>query len=160
MEYVGRQMRTSRELGADAAHFPEACLSGYAGTDFKSYRGYDWDLLEACMRQVLELARQLRLWVILGSTHRLTGRHRPHNSVYIINDRGMLVDRYDKMFCSGGRDERTGDLAHYSPGNHFTVFNVNGIRCGVLICYDYSFQSCYSTLWQRASGPQDLSESR
>jgi deaminated glutathione amidase len=142
-EYVLRQMRTSRGRGADVAHFPEACLSGYAGADFNSYRGFDWGLLEECTRQVLDQARQLRLWVILGSTHRLTGRHKPHDSVYIINDRGVLVGRYDKMFCSGDRKGRTGDLAHYSPGDHFTVFSVKGIRCGVLICFDYAFPELY-----------------
>lgn len=87
---------------------------------------------------------KLKLWVILGSTHRLTGRHKPHDSVYIINHRGVIVDRYDKMFCSGDRKRRTGDLAHYSPGNHFTVFTLGGgIRCGVLICYDYAFPELY-----------------
>ena len=85
----------------------------------------------------------MKLWVILGSTHRLTGRHKPHDSVYIINHRGVIVDRYDKMFCSGDRKGRTGDLAHYSPGNHFTVFTLEGIRCGVLICYDYAFPELY-----------------
>jgi predicted amidohydrolase len=29
-EYVVSQVRSARELGADVAHFPEACLSGYA----------------------------------------------------------------------------------------------------------------------------------
>ena len=142
-EYVLRQMRSAREHGADVAHFPEACLSGYAGTDFQSYRGFDWPRLDAWTQQIRELARQLALWVILGSTHRLTGRHRPHDSVYVINDRGLLVDRYDKRFCS------TEDLAHYSPGSHGTVFGLNGIRCGVLICYEYAFPELYRAYKRR-----------
>jgi predicted amidohydrolase len=141
--HVLRQMRAAKEQGADVGHFPEACLSGYAGTDFQSYDGFDWDLLEVCTRQVLELARALRLWVVLGSTHRLTGRHKPHDSVYVINDRGLIIDRYDKMFCSGDRSGRAYDLAHYSPGTHFSVFTMKGVRCGVLICYDYAFPELY-----------------
>ena len=141
--YVLAQMRSASQHGADVAHFPEAALSGYAGTDFTSYRGFDWELLDATTRDVRELARRLKLWVILGSTHPLTGRHKPHDSVYVINDRGGLIDRYDKMFCSGDKDGRTGDLAHYSPGNHFTVFNIKGVRCGVLICYEYAFPEMY-----------------
>ena len=141
--YVLAQMRSASQHGADVAHFPETALSGYAGTDFKSYRGFNWELLEATTRQVQELARRLKLWVVLGSTHPLTGRHKPHDSVYVINDRGVLVDRYDKMFCSGDKDGRTGDLAHYSPGNHFTVFNIKSVRCGVLICYEYAFPEMY-----------------
>jgi predicted amidohydrolase len=75
----------------------------------------------------------------LGSSHRLTGGRKPHNSVYVIDDRGRTVDRYDKRFCAGDREGRTGDLAHYSPGDHECRFEIRGIRCGVLICYDYRF---------------------
>ena len=60
-QYVLSQMRWAREHEADVAHFPEACLSGYAGTDFRSYRGFEWQLLEASTRQVLDLSRQLGL---------------------------------------------------------------------------------------------------
>jgi predicted amidohydrolase len=141
--YVMRQMRSVAARGAQVAHFCECSLSGYAGPDFASYRGFDWDLLDEYTQSVLDLAAELEIWVILGSTHRLSGRHKPHNSVYVINDRGKLIDRYDKMFCAGDRKEKTVDLAHYSPGNHFSVFQIGGIRCGVLICYDYRFPEVF-----------------
>jgi predicted amidohydrolase len=141
--YVLRQMRAAKDRGADVVHFPEACLSGYAGSDLDTLAGFDWELLEECTHQVLELARRLRLWVIVGSTHRLTGRHKPHNSVYVIDARGRLVDRYDKRFCAGDRSGRTGDLAHYSPGDHFSTFVIGGVRCGTLICHDYRYPELY-----------------
>jgi predicted amidohydrolase len=141
--HVLRQMRRASAQGAKVAHFCECSLSGYAGPDFPSYRGFDWSLLDACTQQVLELAAELGLWVIVGSTHRLTGTHKPHNSVYVINDRGLLVDRYDKLFCAGDRKEKTVDLAHYSPGNHFCVFEIDGLRCGVLICHDYRYPELF-----------------
>jgi predicted amidohydrolase len=72
LKYVARQIRTAKDRGADVAHFPEACLSGYAGVDFASFEGFDWPFLEVCARKVLELARELRIWVVLGSAHRLT----------------------------------------------------------------------------------------
>ena len=142
-QYVLRQMCAAKERGAHVAHFPEACLSGYVGSYFTSYEGFDWNLLQECTQQVLDLARELRLWVIVGSTHRLTGRHKPHNSLYIINDRGRLIDRYDKMFCSGDRSGRTGELAHYSPGCHFSVFSIKGVQCGALICHEYRYPELY-----------------
>jgi deaminated glutathione amidase len=82
--YVRSQLRVAKRHAADVAHFPEACLSGYAGADFRSYRRFNWPLLEASTRQVLDLARELGIWVLLGSTHRLTGQHKPHDSVYVI----------------------------------------------------------------------------
>ena len=86
--YVMQQMRLAKEKGVAVAHFSELCHSGYAGSEFKSYDNFNWDLLYTCGEKILKLARELKLWVILGSSHRLTGKHKPHNSLYIINDRG------------------------------------------------------------------------
>ncbi len=96
---VLRQMRRAKEQGAQVVHFSESYLSGYAGVEFDSFRGFDWDLLRCYTREVMALAGELRLWVILGSSHALTAPHKPHNSLYIIDDTGRLVDRYDKCFC-------------------------------------------------------------
>ncbi|MBI1816179.1 MAG: carbon-nitrogen hydrolase family protein [Deltaproteobacteria bacterium] len=143
LAYVLRQMRIAKSRGAHVAHFPECSLSGYAGSDFASYKEFDWSVLKECTPKVLALARELRLWVIVGSTHRLTARHKPHNSLYIVTDRGELLDRYDKMFCAGDRGGKSGDLAHYSSGNHFSVFSIAGVRCGALICHDYRYPELY-----------------
>jgi predicted amidohydrolase len=47
------------------------------------------------------------------------------------------------MFCAGDRSEETGDLAHYSPGSHLSVFSIRGVRCGALICHDYRYAELY-----------------
>ena len=96
----------------------------------------------------MALARELGVWVVLGSAHRLE-RHRPHNSLYIISNHGEVVDRYDKLFAVGGPAEDDADLLHYSPGNHFAVFDVNGVRCGALICHDARYDELYRELLRR-----------
>jgi predicted amidohydrolase len=143
LRYAVRQMRQAREQGADVAHFCEGALSGYAGRDFESFDGFDWGLLESSTKRILEVARDLHLWVLLGSSHRLSQERKPHNSVYVINDRGQIVDRYDKRFCAGDRSGESGDLAHYTPGDYACIFKIRGIRCGVLICYDYRYPELY-----------------
>lgn len=142
-DYVLEQMQEAKDRGARVAHFCEGSLSGYPGVDFRSFVGFDWAALRQCSSKVLDLARRLRLWVLLGSSHPLCGRHKPHNSVYIINSRGKIIDRYDKRFCAGDRSGRTGELAHYSPGNHPSLFTVCGIRCGVLICHEFRYPELY-----------------
>lgn len=147
--YVLAQMRQAKVRGAHVAHFCEGALSGYAGRDFASYRGFDWSLLEACSRRVLDEARALGIWVLLGSSHRLSKGRKPHNSVYAIDTGGRIVDRYDKRFCAGDRRSRTGDLAHYSPGDHLCVFAIRRIRCGVMICHDYRYPELYRAYKKR-----------
>ena len=54
-QHISQLMTKAREQGADVAHFPEACLSGYAGADLESYEGFDWELLHKCAQQLIEL---------------------------------------------------------------------------------------------------------
>lgn len=140
---IKRQMQAAQERSAAVVHFPEAALTGYAGTDFASFAGFSWDELTQATADVLDCARNFGLWVVLGSAHRLSNGLKPHNCLYIISDEGCIVERYDKRFCSGTSDELSGDLAHYSPGDHASVWTINGVRCGALICYDYRFPELY-----------------
>ena len=55
----------------------------------------------------------------------------------MINPKGKVVERYDKRFCTGS------DLKYYSPGDHFSHFTINGVKCGLLICYDVRFPELY-----------------
>ncbi len=141
--YILRQMRQSHREGAHVVHFSELALSGYAGVEFRSMKEMDWDRLSAATGRILGEARRRKLWVILGSTHPLTGRNKPRNSLYIIDPQGRVVDRYDKIFCTGSRKGGDGDLLHYSPGDHFAVFTIRGIRCGALICHDFRYEELY-----------------
>ena len=147
--YVLRQMKQARKSGAEVVSFSEAALSGYAGCEFPTFEGYDWPLLERCTQQVMDLAKELKMWVVLGSSHRLTDKLKAHNSHYIINDRGRIIDRYDKMFCAGNRSEKTGDFVNYRPGDHFCIFSIKGIKCGVQICHDFRYQETYREHYRR-----------
>lgn len=135
--WIRRQMQIAKQSQATLVHFPECALSGYAGVDHDSLDKLDWKQLHQETKSILELADQLDLWVVVGTTHRLTEPHKPHNSLYVITPDGNILDRYDKRFCTGG------DLKHYSPGDHFVTFEVNGVRCGLLICYDIRFPELY-----------------
>lgn len=137
--WVAQQIATAAARGVDVAHFPEGALSGYAGVDFASFEGFDWRRLTVATERLLGLADQLSIWVVLGSAHRLSPPNKPHNSVYVVDRAGEIVDRYDKRFCSGDPDGSSGDLAHYSAGDHACIWEIDGVRCAALICHDYRY---------------------
>jgi len=143
LRHVRRQIRQAADAGADVVHFPECALSGYAGVDFPSYDGFDWGQLRAATESVQAAAQASGIAVVMGSSHPLTPPHKPHNCVYVIGADGALVDRYDKLFCAGPASADQGDLAHYSSGDHFCTFTLNGVTCGVLICHDYRYPELY-----------------
>ncbi len=99
--------------------------------------------------QIAAHAERLKIWVILGSAHRLSEPNKPHNSLYVIADTGEIVDRYDKRFLSGAPSEDSEELAAYTPGDHPVVFTVDGVRCGTLLCYEYRFPELYRECKQR-----------
>jgi predicted amidohydrolase len=136
-QFIEDQMIEAKLNKADIAHFSECALSGYPGTDMQSLENYNWSELHQMTDSVIALAKELNIWVILGSLHRLSGNNKPHNSLYVISPEGKLIDRYDKRFCTSV------DLKYSSPGDHFVTFRISGVNCGLLICYDVRFPELY-----------------
>jgi predicted amidohydrolase len=138
-------LRKANKSKADIVHFSECALSGYVGTDFHNFEGYNWELLKEETEKIMTLTAKLGLWVVLGSTHRLSGPNKPYNSLYLINPKGRIVGRYDKRFCTKG------DLRRLTPGNRFANFTINGVKCSLLICFDLRFPELYELYKQKVN---------
>lgn len=136
-------LRKASKAKADIVHFSECALSGYVGTDFPNFDGYDWSLLREETEKIMAIAAKLGLWIVLGSTHRLTEPNKPHNSLYLISPDGKIINRYDKRFCTPG------DLRRLTPGNRFVNFTINGVKCSLLICFDLRFPEIYRQLYKQ-----------
>lgn len=137
LRWIEDQLTEAKLRKVDIVHFPECALSGYPGADMETLEDFDWELLHQATDSILTLARTFKTWIVLGSLHPLSEGHKPHNCLYLINPDGEIQDRYDKRFCTGG------DLEYCSPGDHFVNFTVNGVNCGLLICYDLRFPELY-----------------
>jgi len=138
LAHVLKLIRQAAEAGADLAHFPECALSGYGTADWPSWDGFDWAALDDALAQVREAARDAGIWVALGSACRPAPASRPLNSLFVIDRSGQLAARYDKRRCS------VNDLRAFAPGTRPVVVEIEGVRCGLLICLDWSFPE----LWQ------------
>ncbi|HUT37185.1 MAG TPA: carbon-nitrogen hydrolase family protein [Planctomycetota bacterium] len=130
--FIRRQMRLAARRGAEIVHFSETALSGYAGAQFTTFDGFPWGVLEDETRRVRDLAVELGVWTILGSTHRQP-RGKPLNCLYLIAPTGRIVKRYDKCFLMR-RDRR-----YYAPGRRLVTHSVGGVKFGLLICFDFRF---------------------
>lgn len=141
-EQIVSLMKQAGREKADIVHFSECALSGYASVDFESFESFNWDLLKAKTLEIMALAAELKIWVVLGSSHRLHPPYKPHNCLYLINPEGKIQDRYDKRFCTEW------DLKHYTPGNHFVYFTIHHVKCSLLICFDLRFPELYRALYR------------
>lgn len=143
--YIRTYMVKATQAGAHLLHTSEACLSGYAGTDFTTFEGYDWALLRAETARLRELAKKLRLWLVLGSAHYLDEQTPPTNCLYLIDPNGEIVDRYDKCFCTKG------DQRYYSAGNRLVTATIHDVPIGLAICYDICYPQLYAAYREKGA---------
>jgi len=136
-KYVEDFMRQAAGEGAHLLHTSEASLSGYAGIDFRTFDNYDWDTLRRKTADLRALAKELKMWLVLGSAHFLDKDTKPTNCLYLVGPEGEIVDRYDKCFCTGG------DQKHYSVGDRLVTRDIRGTRIGLAICYDICWPQLY-----------------
>ncbi|MBW8727230.1 MAG: carbon-nitrogen hydrolase family protein [Inquilinus limosus] len=147
---IGRDVRANgREIrglvrraaagGARLIQFPEGAASGYAKSEITAWDEVDWPALREELEETAALAGALGLWVVLGSAHPLTAPHRPHNSLYVISDTGVLAGRYDKRRCS-----HTEITDWFSPGEAPLTFAVDGFSFGCAICIETVFPELFA----------------
>jgi predicted amidohydrolase len=130
-------MQKAAAAGVHLLHTSEACLSGYAGIDVASSEEFAWDSIRSETIGLMEFARQLGIWLVLGSAHFLDARTKPTNCLYLINAEGKIADRYDKCFCTGG------DQKQYSVGDRLVTQSIRGVTIGLAICYDICWPQLY-----------------
>lgn len=136
-KYIRDFMHQAAGRGAHLVHTSEASLSGYPGCDLPDFDRYDWDALRHETTELRSLARDLHLWLVLGSSHFLDEHTKPTDCLYLIDPEGKIVDRYDKCFCTEG------DQKYYSAGNRLVVHDIRGVRAGLAICYDICWPQLY-----------------
>ncbi len=80
------------------------------------------------------LAKELRVNIIAGSA--ATKRDgRIYNTAFVFDREGALVASYDKthLFTPMGEHE------YFTPGDSLCAFTLDGVKCGLITCYDLRF---------------------
>lgn len=137
LSIIKRQINTAAMKGAHLIHFCECSLSAYGGIDFPNYSEENTQQIQKGIAKICELAQLHNIWVIFGS-HIFEGEiEKPFNSLFVINNKGKIEHRYDKRFLAQF------DLDWYSAGKKPGLFEINGIKCGLLICHEWRYPELY-----------------
>ncbi len=65
-----------------------------------------------------------------------------YNRSYVIKRDGTVDYFYDKIHLVHHAKEDK----YIEPGNHIDVFEIDGVKCGIIICYDFRFPEICRTL--------------
>jgi predicted amidohydrolase len=128
--------------GAELVCFPEAYLPGLRGLDFE-VAPFDLTQQERALQAVTEWARTYKLATILGM-ERLTQAGRQIAAV-VIDARGEIQGYQTKNQLDPTEDQ------FYVPGHTRQLFEINGVRFGVVICHE-GFRYPETVRWAAVRG--------
>ncbi len=125
-------LRRAAEQGADTVLLPEMWNSGFLPPG--GLGGLtDWD-----GRRVEEtlgaLCAEYQVNLVAGSVTNVR-RGKTYNTCLVFDRQGRRVAEYDKMhlFLPGGEGN------YFTAGDHVGSFTLDGVSCGVVVCYDLRF---------------------
>jgi N-carbamoylputrescine amidase len=121
-------IRRAAEAGARLVLFPELSLSGYTTEGF--VRRSAMSLQHKRCRALLRVAQEHEIYVAFGMPLRQQGKL--FISHVLVGPSG-LVGHYEKVHLAG---PLYGEGKVFHPGSEFRVFDVDGARVGINICYD------------------------
>lgn len=121
-------IRTAAEAGAEFSCLPEMWLH----KEPISYIDEVIDSTKHVLSKFSRIAKELNIALIPGALYE-ESENEVFVSAYVIAPDGKIVGKQNKVHLF--RDER----AFFKPGTNFEVFEVGGIRLGIMVCYDVAF---------------------
>ena len=80
------------------------------------------------------LAKKLHVNIVAGSVSNVRDG-KVFNTAMVFDREGACIASYDKthLFTPMGEDD------YFTPGDHLCTFTLDGVKCGLIICYDVRF---------------------
>ena len=122
-------MHEASNNGADILLLPECFITGYdlLITFEKSISCEDDVIAKVC-----NTAKMLSIGVVLTSFTK--GKEKPQNTAFVINKSGKIIMKYSKVHTCDFADEKD-----VEAGTEFKVCDFEGIKIGIMICYDREY---------------------
>lgn len=93
--------------------------------------------------QIKKIAKKYEVGLICGLIEK-NDNGKPYNTAFVVSKYGELITSYRKnhLFTEGEEPN------YYTPGGSLSVFDFEGWRCGISICFDIRFPRLYATYKQ------------
>ena len=120
-------MAEAKENNADILLLPECFITGYDLTIDNDAAIDERDLALLC-----EKSKELGIGVV--ATALTKGKQSPQNSAFVIGRHGEILMKYSKVHTCDFADERA-----LESGTEFRVCDFDGVKMGIMICYDREY---------------------
>jgi len=115
-------MKSCAKDGARVVVFPECSMTSY---DNNVINETTRDQLAEAEATIAAAAKEADVYAIVGAPTKTESK--PFNSALVITPKGEIIERYHKVQLAEG---------WATPGDHMSVFPIDGIFCSIIICHD------------------------
>ena len=115
----------------DVIVLPELWTTGFYPRPIQQFADLDGDSI---VKTMSALAKRYMVNIVAGSVAVNRGG-KIYNSSYVFNRSGHLVTTYDKVHLFSP----SGEAGDFAAGNRAVTFVLDGVKCGLAICYDLRF---------------------
>ena len=131
LDKIKQSLSEASAQGAEIVCFPEAYLPGLRGQDFEVLR-FDQTQQERALQAVAQWARTYKVATILGMERLTTTATTGGRQIvaFVIDARGQIQGYQTKNQLDPTEDQ------FYVPGNTRRLFEIKGIKFGVVICHE------------------------
>jgi deaminated glutathione amidase len=148
LEAVTRLIGEAKEQGADYVQTPEMTNIMEVSRE-KLFAAIAPEESDASLATYRELAHKLGIYLHIGSLAVKVLPDRAANRAFLIDPRGEIVARYDKIHMfdvdlAGGESYR--ESRSYRPGELAVLHDLPWGRLGITVCYDLRFPALYRAL--------------
>ena len=123
---------------ADFIAFPECAISGYPPTNLASSKDFDLEALPAVLKELQELSDAHKITILVGS---IAFDETYVNRAFLIAPK-RDIKHYDKRALYGW------DSENFARGNTDGIFEINGLKVGVRICFEARFPEYFRELYK------------
>ncbi len=141
-EWLVESLKLEIMQGADLLLLPELFLTGYnIGSNVETWS----ETADGpYAKKIAALCQQHDIAIHYGFSEKGYSEDRIYNSVNCISREGTRLAGHRKLLLPPGFE---GD--HFSGGNSFETFSINGLKIGTLICYDAEFPENFRHIAQQ-----------
>ena len=122
-----KYMSDAKQNGADILLLPECFITGYDLTIDHASAITENDLAPLC-----ENAKELNIGLVAAALTQ--GKSNPQNSAFVISKDGKILMKYAKVHTCDFADEKV-----LESGTEFKVCDFDGVKIGIMICYDREY---------------------
>lgn len=150
-ETLGRAAVMARDAAAEGAKLLQFAefFSCYDIDDQGIHTGPLPEEAHPALPLFADLARDLKVWMNLGSITVPAPDGRAYNRQYVIDDQGIVQATYEKIHLFDvnlGADDRYRESASLAPGERAVLVDTPWGKMGLSICYDVRFPHLYRDL--------------